>query len=154
VLKGQRVFKNTSPETFFKRFWEWGSVPCRHGTHGVAFNSRVQRTIESEKIMQVDPDGQTTRKVEVKVFGKRVARCEETLVVEVPYDASDEEIQGALQGYEPDGWLWEEGWWLEAETEMDDEEDPEVIGSARHTEIASASLVRDEDGTLVLEDLS
>ena len=112
---------------------------------------------EGEKIVQVDPNGQTTRKVEVKVFGKRIATCEGTLVVEVPYDASDEDIQEALQGCayslpEPDGWLWEEGWWLEAETEMDAEEDPEVTGSASPTEMAFAALVRDEDGNLVLGD--
>ena len=109
-----------------------------------------------EKKTNVAP--QATRKVTVRIHATRVAtgECEGKIVLEVPHNATDAEVQEALADCadslpEPDGWTWEEGWWLDAEIDVDEGFTPEVAGSAHPDDAVVASLLRDEDGTLVLD---
>jgi hypothetical protein len=108
--------------------------------------------------MKKNPKGQIRRKVAVRITANRIAPCVGDIVLAVPNDATDKEIQEALEGSsetlpQPFGWLWEDAWWLNAETEIDAEVDPELIGDAPPNDDAVATLVRDEDGDLVLEEM-
>lgn len=96
-----------------------------------------------------------TRKVVVQVVARRVSECQGDVVIEVPRNATDDQIREALVGCslelpEPDNWSWDDEWWMNAEIESDEEMDPEIMCDTTLNTPAAATLVRDEDGNLVL----
>jgi hypothetical protein len=108
--------------------------------------------------MKKNPNSRETRKVAVRVSGIRTTHCEGTVGIRVPMNATHTEIQEALQGRsgelpEPFGWSVDEMDEMDSEYEICADVNPEVIGDAKLAEDVFVSLVRDEDGNLVLEEL-
>jgi hypothetical protein len=107
--------------------------------------------------MKRNPKGQTTQKVVVKIRGNGATSCDGKVILEVPRDATKVEIERALVGLADV--LPEPNWSLpgpdssEQEVEIDIHSEPKVVGFDATEEEASASLVRNEDGNLVLEDI-
>ncbi len=109
--------------------------------------------------MKKNPQALITRKIVVRISGNAITSCEGDVVLEVPRDATKVEIERALVGLADV--LPEPNWSLpvsalselEVEFEIDADCVPEVVDLDVTKEEALASLVRNEDGTLVLEDI-
>jgi hypothetical protein len=107
--------------------------------------------------MEKNPKAPITRKIVVRISGNAITSCIGDVVLEVPRDATKVEIERALVGLAD---VLPEPTWslpvsdlseLEVEVEFDADSTPEVVDFDATEEEASACLMRDEDGTLVLE---
>jgi hypothetical protein len=100
-----------------------------------------------------------TRKIVVRIWGNAITACKGEVVLEVPRDTTKVEIERALVGLADV--LPEPNWSLpvsdlddlEVEIEIDADSSPTVVDCDATQEEASACLMRDENGILVLEEI-